>query len=219
MLDSSQAICHTNQRFSIRARDRTQWQRNIFAPYVAPHHRVLAYRCGDGSLLDSINVRVTAGIEPDSSCAAAAQENGRDVRTSVSDFDGSRCTFDRILVSHTIDDQLDTVALELRALAHLLSEDGRLLFGCVIDLGGQIGTPAQHQETVNHLKRALSSAGYITENISIRRNTRRSDGFQFRASDANFADTRKTYWMVKPFLSLVAVARRADDKSRSTTVQ
>lgn len=201
MHESTQTQLHANQRMALHTNDWAQKQSSVFAQYIDSRHSVLEYGCGDGCILETLDADTKAGIELNPGAAAIAIEKGLNIRTSAADFNNN--AFDRIIVSYEAKQLRDPVH-ELSGLRPLLSDSGLLLLSQPIDARGQSQRPS-----IQHLEVILVQAGYEVENIAIKRHSYRSTGFQFQANESISADLRKTYWMVKPFISLVAVARKA----------
>ena len=205
MIESPQTTFQTNKRVSVHSNDWVQRQSSIFAPRIEPNHAVLEYLCGEGELLTALANCVKAGIEPDAKLAAVASRRGLPIRANIRDFDGE--TFDRVLIGRPIN-QLAKPDEELKALNSLLAEDGRLLIGYAVETDHLMGIPSQHQNQVTQVKMALANAGYTIERASIERHSHRSSGFQFRSGGQDPKSTGKTFWVVKPFLAMMVVARK-----------
>ena len=178
-------------------------QQRVFADYVASEHSLLELGCGKGEVLCGLECHAKAGVEADANLAAIAADKGIDVRPTIDSFAGT--TFDRLLVG---EEPRDLTLDDLRQLRTLLSQTGLLLISRPIDDEGRLLRPMEYREHTESLRELLRESQFTVDSISVRRYSYRTSPFQFGNSDSPTKTSERTYWMVKPFLSLVAVARR-----------
>lgn len=194
-----------NRRPSARTNDTSRQQSSVFADYVIPEHSLLEFGCGDGAILDALDSQAKSGVESNAELAAVSTSKGYDIRPTIGSFAGT--SFDRVLVSRELID-LANPKQELRSLSELLSNIGLLLISQPIDAGGRLLRPTEYRAQKDSLRTLLSAAGCTVDSISVKRYSYRTSPFKFGKGPSPHFANKKTYSMVKPFLSLVAVAHR-----------
>jgi hypothetical protein len=127
------------------------------------------------------------------------------VRPTIDDFSGTR--FSRIVFSSGLEAAASPTE-SLATLRSFLTAEGFLLL-CQPVSGGtlQPGAWRAQSEMSSQLARLLEDAGFETKEVAFQRHSYRSAGFRFaNGNSANQHSDQKTFWIVTPFLALVAVA-------------
>lgn len=177
----------------------------VLAPYLDPQDTILELECGDGRLLAALPGREKAGVEASPSAARLAKDRGLDVRTTIEEFSGAR--FRRIVCGA----RLDTISNRAESLAILrsfLTQDGLLLLSQPVSSFDTLRAVSWRvqAEIPSQLASLLVDAGFEPRRVAFERHSCRSAGFRFADRESRQAGDRRTYWIVTPFLALIAVA-------------
>lgn len=194
-----------SERLGVRIDPWVQRQTNALAPHLDQHDTILECGCGDGRVLAALPGRLKAGVEASPMAACLAIGRGLDVRPTIDDFSGKQ--FSRILYSAGLGAASNPTE-SLAAVRAFLTEEGLLLLSQpVIGDTLRLGTWRAQSEMPSQLARLLGDAGFEPRKVAFQRHTYRSAGFRFADGDsASQTSDHKTFWIVTPFLALIAVA-------------
>ncbi len=194
-----------SERLDVRIDEWTHKQTSALAPYIDQNDTVLECGCGDGRVLAALPGRLKAGVEASPAVARLAKVRGLDVRPTIDEFSGTQ--FSRIVYSAG----LEAASNPTKSLANVrsfLTKEGLLLLSQPVSGDTlRLGSWRAQSEMPSQLARLLVDAGFEPRLVAFQRRTYRSAGFRFTDGDsANQTSDQKTFWIVTPFLTLIAVA-------------
>lgn len=195
-----------SERWDVRVDEWVRKQTSALAPHLDQDDTVLECGCGDGRVLASLPGRLKAGVEASPAAARLAIGRGLDVRPTINDFSGTQ--FSRIVYSAGLEAASNPTE-SLATVRSFLTEEGLLLLsqpvsGDTLRLGSSWRAQA---EMPTQLAGLLVDAGFEPREVAFQRHNYRSAGFRFADGEsANQSSDQKTFWIVTPFLALIAVA-------------
>jgi len=194
-----------SERLDVRIDEWMHKQTIALAPYLDQNDTVLEYGCGDGRVLAALPGRLKAGVEVSSAAARLAIGRGLEVRPTIDDFSGTQ--FSRIVYSAGLEAASNPTKSLAKVRSFLTNEGLLLLSQHVSGDTLRLGSWRAQSEMPSQLARLLVDAGFEPREVAFQRRTYRSAGFRFADGDsANQTSDQKTFWIVTPFLTLIAVA-------------
>lgn len=194
-----------SERWDVRVDEWVHKQTSALASHLDQNDTVLECGCGDGRVLAALPGRLKAGVEASPAAARSAIGRGLDVRPTIYDFSGTQ--FSRIVYSAGLEAASNQTE-SLTTVRSFLTAEGLLLLSQPVSGDTlRLGSWRAQAEMPSQLAGLLVEAGFEPREVAFQRHTYRSAGFRFADGEsANQSSDQKTFWIVTPFLALIAVA-------------